>query len=90
MKYRHNHLKHHTVRYPAKSNTTKAQDYGCFVRPELSVYFVLPDCMLDIACLLDITPRAAQLMQLHRDLPQFLQVKGLYNRQMRVEHVMTI
>lgn len=41
---------------------------------QLSVDFVLPDSMLHIAGLLDVTPSAVELMQLHCHLTQILQV----------------
>lgn len=41
--------------------------------------FVLPDCMLHIAGFLDVAPGAAELMQLDCNLPEVLQVKGLYH-----------
>ena len=41
------------------------------------MYLVLPDSMLDIAGLLDVTPGAVQLMQLDGHLSQVLHIKGL-------------
>lgn len=52
--------------------------------------FVLPDCMLDVAGLLDITPGAAELVQLHCNLAQVLQVKRLYDMETCVGQVRSI